>query len=937
MRRVIITAYSAFVVIMLINFFYYNNLYKNQVRYIIELLDRQVQIVGLEVDSTNNTFVSDLTQINFSQDPSRFFDRSDPDIQYRVKEQLKLFFSKYKDFVTKIRLYDDNLNEYTLSKDEDWIEGEFTSLDQRKIEPMEILVQSGDEFSYYMPILKDGAPAGDIVVTVDYRRYFSRLYSRFNLKDYQWQWVINETGEIIYDNNGEQINYSQLDRIISAVDDGEISNLTHQALVEGKRVEVLSSFYSTQLLQRNLGLVFTAPTAFIQIYIIRNSLFIVISTLLIVQIIIFVFWRYLKKQHSVMQSLTDSEKMLIRLIEEMPAGVIIYNNNREILKANKIAAGFYAYENESDMLGKIFPEINLTERNDYFSRNLAGSFNPDQFIIIKKEIGEVVLYRESIPVKYQGEDATLEMLIDITMLESARKQEAKANVAKSEFLARMSYEIRTPLNGIIGMSDVLSRQNLTPELRNIVTLLRRSTEVLLGIINDILDFSKIESGKMILDEVPFNIREEIYYAIDLAKAQIGDKSLSIVCNIDKNVPESIIGDAFRLRQILANLINHSVFNTEKGEIRINCRTQEISKGIVILKFEILDTGKSFNKADFKKIFGEFVDTESFSIKSSDESAFSTIIARQLIELMSGELSASSPSGINGNLGTKIVFTIRAYSNERLIKRMDLNKIKSFDQIKTLVITGSLNRDDDFLASLHKIGLNIGVTTYQRTTINQIKTNLTIATDKYDLIVITDDEDFDGFIPAKALWDEKLSPNYLVIMVSSNDKKGNYLSCITMGVDHYIVKPFDNNDFIELLKSSFTRLETSGESIDQDNTGKDLQILIVEDNKMNQNILIHMLKNLGYSSDIAEDGYSGFLKAKEKKYDIIFMDLIMPEMDGYESSRRIIEHDKNSLLVAFTADNMPESRKKAELSGIKEFIAKPVRVDELKKLFAKYFH
>ena len=107
--------------------------------------------------------------------------------------------------------------------------------------------------------------------------------------------------------------------------------------------------------------------------------------------------------------------------------------------------------------------------------------------------------------------------------------------------------------------------------------------------------------------------------------------------------------------------------------------------------------------------------------------------------------------------------------------------------------------------------------------------------------------------------------------------------------------------------------------------------------MNQNILIHMLKNLGYSSDIAEDGYSGFLKAKEKKYDIIFMDLIMPEMDGYESSRRIIEHDKNSLLVAFTADNMPESRKKAELSGIKEFIAKPVRVDELKKLFAKYFH
>jgi CheY-like chemotaxis protein len=106
--------------------------------------------------------------------------------------------------------------------------------------------------------------------------------------------------------------------------------------------------------------------------------------------------------------------------------------------------------------------------------------------------------------------------------------------------------------------------------------------------------------------------------------------------------------------------------------------------------------------------------------------------------------------------------------------------------------------------------------------------------------------------------------------------------------------------------------------------------------MNQNILIHMLKSLGYDSDLAEDGYEGYLMAKEKKYDIIFMDLIMPEMDGYESSRRIIEFDKNSLLVAFTADNMPESRKKAELSGIKDFISKPVRLEELKKLFAKYF-
>ena len=155
------------------------------------------------------------------------------------------------------------------------------------------------------------------------------------------------------------------------------------------------------------------------------------------------------------------------------------------------------------MIGKIFPETSLSEDNDYFSKHLGGTFSPDQFVIIKKEIGEIILYRCSILIKYLGEDTVLEILIDITMLESARKQEAKANVAKSEFLARMSYEIRTPLNGIIGMADVLNRNELSPEVKDIVHLLRRSTEVLLGIVNDILDFSKIESGKNDTRRDPF--------------------------------------------------------------------------------------------------------------------------------------------------------------------------------------------------------------------------------------------------------------------------------------------------------------------------------------------------------------------------------------------------------------------------------------------------
>lgn len=940
MRRVIILAYSAFILILLANFFYYKNLYKNQINYIVELLDRQVQIVGLEVDSTNNNFVSDLTQINFSRDLTKFFDRTEPDIKNRVKEQLKLFFSKYKDFVSKIRLYDNNFNEFTLEKDEnqnDWIEGEFTSLDQRPMESMEKLVQKDNEFNYYSTILKNGKLNGNVVVTVDYKKYFQKLFSEFNLKEYQWQWVISDAGEIIFDNNGKTIKYSQLEKITAELKNGSVSNLVHEATIDGRNFKILSSYFSTQLLQRDLGLIFSAPTGFFQKYIIRNSIFIVVGTLLIIQLIIMIFWRFIKSQKTKLQRLSDSERMLMKLIEEMPVGVIIHNRNREILKTNKVAAEFYSYADEKDMQGKIFPDTSLPGDSEYFSKNLGGTFNPDQFVIIKKEIGEIILYRSSIPVKFLGDDATMEILIDITMLESARKQEARANVAKSEFLARMSYEIRTPLNGIIGMADVLNRYDLTSEVKEVVSLLRRSTEVLLGIINDILDFSKIESGKMILDEIPFNFREEIYYSVDLAKTSISEQNISLDCIIDEKVPETIIGDSFRLRQVLTNLINHSVINMGHGRIQLNCKLKGKRDGIITLVFEILDTGKSFDKASLKKIFGEFLDVESISVRSSDESGFGTILARQLVELMGGELTAVSPSGLSGTLGKKVTFTIKTYSNERELKELNLADIKNFNQIKTLVITGSQNRDEDFLGTLHKFRLHMAVTTFQKSTIYQIKASFNIPEEKYNLIVITDDEDFDGFEVARSLWENRMTSNVIIIMVSSNDKKGNYLKCITMGVDHYLVKPFDVNEMGDMIKSSFNYLEDTFAAVDIENLKKDIQILVVEDNKMNQKIIAKMLQNLGYSCDIAEEGYEGFLKAKSKKYDLVFMDLIMPEMDGFESSRRIIEFDRSYIIVAFTADNMPETKRKAELSGIKDFISKPVRIDDLKRLFAKYFN
>ena len=937
MRRILIIVYSAFLIIMLANCIYYKSLYNNQISYIVTLLDHQVQIVGLSVDSTNYGFLSDLNQINFTEDLNLFF--TNPENQSRAKERMKLFFSKYQDFVTGIKLYDNNKNEFTLKKDVEsgeWLEQPFLLHLQAEIFKMEKMVQESRKFNYYLPVIKNNETIGNIVVSVDYKKYFSKIFSVFNLKDYQWQWVVSDSGEIICDNNGNKIEYSQLDRIIKGLARGSVENIIHKATINGKTSKIISSYYSTQLLQRDLGLVFSAPTELFQKYIIRHSFFIVLGTLLIIQVIIYIFWRYIKSQKSEMDRLNASEKMLFKLIEEMPVGVIIHNKSREIIKANKVAASQYSYISEAEMTGKIFPETSLSDDSDYFSKNLGGSFNPDQFVILKKKIGEIVLYRNTIPVIFMGEEATMEILIDVTMLESARKQEAKANVAKSEFLARMSYEIRTPLNGIIGMTDILNKYDLSAEVSDIVSLLHRSTEVLLNIINDILDFSRIESGKMILDEVPFNLREEINYCTDLAKTYIASNDLNLVCTVDDNVPESIIGDPFRLRQVLTNLINHSVKNTEKGEIRLKCMIKGNKNGIITLGFELLDTGVSFDKASLKKIFGDFVNIETKAVRTNVESGFGTILSKQLVELMGGELSAECPSGILGDRGTKVSFTMLTYSNDRPIKNLSLEKIKTFEKIKALVITGNQKRDEEILGALHKLGLTVTITTFQKSTVNQIRANMNYPDERYNLVIIFDDEEFNGFDAASVIWENNLSGNFIMLMISTNDKKGNYMICITMGIDHYLIKPFDIDDLLSTVKNSFPFIEDPSSSVDIGKVRSDIKILIVEDNKMNQKVIGTMLKSLGYSFDLADDGYAGYLQAKIKRYDLIFMDLIMPEMDGFESSQKILEIDKFILIVAFTADNMPESKRKAELSGIKDFISKPVRIEDLKKLFAKYF-
>jgi hypothetical protein len=201
MRKILILVYSAFLIILVANYFYYKNLYDKQISYIINLLDKQVLTVGGSVDSVNSGFLSDLNEISFKEDLSTFFTNNEN--QASAKERMKLFFSKYSDIVTGIKYYDNGRNEFTLKSNEngEWLEQPFILHAQSTIYPEEKLIEENQNYSFYLPVLKDSKTIGNIVVSVDFKKYFKSIFAQFNLKDYQWQWVVSNSGVVNYDNS----------------------------------------------------------------------------------------------------------------------------------------------------------------------------------------------------------------------------------------------------------------------------------------------------------------------------------------------------------------------------------------------------------------------------------------------------------------------------------------------------------------------------------------------------------------------------------------------------------------------------------------------------------------------------------------------------------------------------------------------------------------
>ena len=935
MRRTFIAAYGAFMLLMLVTALFYFSLYRNQIEYSNKLLDRQVMIAGSDIDNTSMYIVSDLTEIDFSDDITLFF--SDPEVNERAKEKMKLYYSKYGDIIVGLMLYNTDGYVYTLFKDEErnsWLDGSYRAQSVPVIHTVEKLETDRDRYRYYLPVLKDGKVLGNMVITIDFRRYFSGIFAKYNLEQYQWQWVISDSGTVVFDNSGKEISYLNTDRIVGALEMGNSGRLAHTMRVAGGEVqEILSSYYPVNLFGLDFGLVFSAHTEFFQKFIVRNSLILGMVTMLTILFIILLFRRFLKKQSQTLNIKTSSEESLLSLLDQMPVGFIIYNQGREILRANRQSATLFGFEDEASMNGKLMPDLS---RNEYVS-DIAGQLGQGKVIRLPVPGGERIIFLNSIPVTYEGVSSTMDALIDITSLELARRQEADANVAKSEMLARMSFEIRTPLNGILGMTEMLNRSDLPEDSKEVARLLRRSADLLLTIINDIFDVSKVETGKMILDEIPFRLRDEVAYCVNLIRRQNPESPVKIESDIEQAVPENIIGDPYRLRQVITNLMTNSVAGTQSGSIRLSCRVTKSEGNSFILEFTLTDTGNTYTRAEIKRLFGDYITALSERSDWAEDLKLGPVLARQLTELMGGELKAESPAVKDASgheKGLKVTFTVRVHLNEKISKNIDLGRYSDPADIRTLVITGPHGRDDDFLSIMHKVGLPVSVTSFQKHTASQIKAGLKSGQARNILLVLFDEPDNDGFVAARTLLDEGLTSEHIVMMFTSRDPKGHYARCVDLGIDHLLVKPFATEDLMSVLREHFPSLKEQSARLNSDKSDVPV-VLVVDDNYLNRKVVGSLLKVLGVVAEYAAGGAEAVDMAREKSYDLILMDLIMPEIDGFEAARIIFGFNPSCQIVALSADNMPETRLRAEQSGMKELLAKPVTVEELRRVIDRY--